>query len=453
MKSNNHLIKFLALVIPIIAIVAAYQIFRTDPSFVPPEDIARLSQPIDTLEGDLEFPEPPEPHILYGLNVDSLEAIEAKIEPNQFLSQILSQYNISLGLIDKLAKASRDVFDVRKFRAHRNYTVLCSNDSIKTARYFIYEPSRIDYVVYELSDSVRIFTGQHAVDTVIKSFAGVIDYSIYQTLTDAEAPTGLVNELSEIYAWQIDLFKVQKNDKFRMIYEEIQVKGERVGVGKVLAAQFERGEEDFYAFYYDQGGKEDYFDEKGNSLRKAFLKAPLRYSRISSRFSKSRFHPVLKVRRPHHGTDYAAPRGTPIRAVADGKVIRARYSGGAGNYVKIRHNGTYTTGYMHMSKFGEDIRDGKYVRQGDVIGYVGNTGISTGPHLCYRVWKNGQPVDGLAIEMPPSEPIMDEHREPYQAYLDIIMKQLHEIAYPERQFILASAKTSVKVINVDERLL
>ncbi|WPP48073.1 peptidoglycan DD-metalloendopeptidase family protein [Catalinimonas niigatensis] len=451
MKSNISPTKLVALIVPVVAVMAIYQLFNIHPEY---SDTKAIAQEIDSLQNDpVEEVVPQEPQILFGLNVDTLQIVEATVEPNQFLSQILTQYNISLGLIDRLAKASREVFDVRKIRADRNYTILCSNDSLNTARYFIYEPSRTDYVIYELSDSIRISTGQHAVDTVTKTFAGVIDYSIYQTLSDVDAPTELVNELSDVYAWQIDLFKVQKGDKFKMIYEEIQIKGERVGVGRIKAAQFERGEEEFYAFYYNQGGAEDYFDEKGSSLKKAFLKAPLKYSRISSRFSTSRLHPVLKVSRPHHGTDYAAPRGTPVRAVGDGVITKANYSGGAGNFVKIKHNSTYTTGYMHLSKYGEGIRVGKRVKQGDIIGYVGNTGLSTGPHLCYRFWKNGQPVNPLKVEMPSSEPITDEHRATYEAHMKVLMEQLYEVPYPERQFILASAKTSLKVVNVDERLL
>ncbi len=451
MRSNPILIKLIALVVPVVIVVAVYQIFSIHSEYSTSEVVV---QPIDSLQNEpAEEVIPLEPQMLFGLNVDTLQVVEAMVEPNQFLSQILTQYNISLGLIDKLAKASREVFDVRKIRANRNYTLLCSNDSLSTARYFIYEPSRTDYVIYELSDSIRVSMGQHAVDTVTKTFAGVIDYSIYQTLSDADAPTELVNELSDVYAWQIDLFKVQKGDKFKMIYEEIQIKGERVGVGQIKAAQFERGDEEFYAFQYDQGGKEDYFDEEGNSLKKAFLKAPLKYSRISSRFSTSRLHPVLKVKRAHHGIDYAAPRGTPIRAVGDGTIIKANYSGGAGNFVKIKHNNTYTTGYMHLSKYGEGIRVGKLVKQGDIIGYVGNTGLSTGPHLCYRFWKDGQPVNALKIEMPSSEPITEEHRATYEVQMKALMEHLYEISYPERQFVLANAKTSLKVVNVEERLL
>lgn len=451
MKSSINSTKLVALIVPVVAVMIIYQLFSNRPEY----SVAEVTtEEMDSLQNEqVEEVVPLEPQMLFGLNVDTLQVVEATVEPNQFLSQILTQYNVSLGMIDKLAKASREVFDVRKIRANRNYTLLCSNDSLNTARYFIYEPSRTDYVIYELSDSIRISTGQHAVDTVTKTFAGVIDYSIYQTLSEADAPTELVNELSDVYAWQIDLFKVQKGDKFKMIYEEVQIKGERVGVGRIKAAQFERGDEEFYAFHYDQGGKEDYFDEKGSSLKKAFLKAPLKYSRISSRFSTSRLHPVLKVERPHHGTDYAAPRGTPVRAVGDGVITKANYSGGAGNFVKIKHNTTYTTGYMHLSKYGEGIRVGKRVKQGDIIGYVGNTGLSTGPHLCYRFWKNGQPVNPLKVEMPSSEPITDEHRETYEAHMKELMEQLHEVPYPERQFILASAKTSLKVVNVDERLL
>lgn len=398
-------------------------------------------------------PVAPEPEYMFGINVDSLEVVEATIEPNQYLSQILRKYNISLGLIDRIAKKSRAVFDVRKIRTDKDYTVLCRADSAHTAQYFIYEPNRLDYVVFDLTDTVSIYQEQHKIDTVTREFAGIIDYSIYQTLADGNAPPDLAYQLSDIYAWQLDLFKVQKGDRFKMIYEEIRIKNEPVGVGKVLAAHFERDQESYYAFYYDQQGRTDYFDEEGNSLRKAFLKAPLKYTRISSRFSNDRLHPVLHVHRPHHGIDYAAPIGTPVRAVGDGKIIKANYSGGAGNYVKIRHNNTYTTGYMHLSKYGEYIKVGKRVKQGDIIGYVGSTGISTGPHLDYRVWKDGRAVDALTIDMPPSEPIKRNHRVAYEAAMQVMTDHLNQMHYPKRQFVLAEAKTNVRVVNIDEEMM
>lgn len=442
--------KLIALLVPVFAVVALYYVFSFNSLFPSYSSSALPSaDTVQSVVAEVSVEEVTEPNIMYGIEVDSFEIVESKVEPNQFLSQILNKYNVSLAMIDRLAKKSRDVYDVRKIRANKNYTLLCSSDSSLTAKYFIYEPNRIDYVVYDLQDSINIYMGRHPVDTVTKTFAGIIDYSIYQTLEDNNAPTELVHKLSDIYAWQIDLFKIQKGDRFKVIYEEVQIQGKGVGLGNVLAAHFERSNESYYAFNFDQGGKNFYFDEKGNSLRKAFLKAPLKYSRISSKFSNKRFHPVLKVNRPHYGIDYAAPKGTPIYAIGDGVVTHARYTGGAGNYVKIRHNGVYSTGYMHMTKFAKGIYAGKRVKQGDVIGYVGTTGISTGPHLCFRTWKNGKPVDMLSIELPASEPIQDEYRDVYQASMEELMDQLNRLTYPESQFVLADAKTNLKVVGIN----
>ncbi len=443
--------KLFALLLPICAVAALYYVFSFNailPSYSSTATVASVdTAQMVTVEAGLQ--EVAAPSLMYGIKVDSFEVIEAKVETNQFLSQILNKYNVSLAMIDKLAKKSRDIFDVRKIRASKNYTLLCSADSSLTAKYFIYEPNQIDYVVYDLQDSIDIYTGQHPVDTVTKTFAGIIDYSIYQTLEDGNAPTDLVHKLSDIYAWQIDLFKIQKGDRFKVIYQEVQIQGKRVGLGKVLAAHFERSNESYYAFNFDQGGRNFYFDEDGNSLRKAFLKAPLKYSRISSKFSNQRFHPVLKVNRPHYGIDYAAPVGTAIHAVGDGIVTHARYTGGAGNYVKIRHNGVYSTGYMHMTKFAKGIHSGKRVKQGDVIGYVGTTGLSTGPHLCFRTWKNGKPVDMLSIDLPASEPIQDKFRKEYLVSMNTMMDQLNQLAYPESQFVLAEAKTNLKLVGIN----
>jgi murein DD-endopeptidase MepM/ murein hydrolase activator NlpD len=448
LKTKVHLWKVVALLFPALGVLAIY--YTVSSVAINPPKLEVVADTAVQVQVTKQI-ETAEPTLLYGIEVDSLKVVEATVQPNQFLSQILRKYNVSYGTIDQLAKRSRSVFDVRKIRENRNYTLLCSEDSATTAQYFIYEPSNLEYVVFDLTDSVNIYMGQHKIDTLIKDFTGIIDYSIYQTLQDGGAMPELASTMAEIYAWQLDLFKVQKGDRFKLIYEEIQIRGEAVGVGRIKAAHFERSEEDYYAFYYDQQGKEEYFDEKGNSLRKAFLKAPLRYSRISSRFSHSRLHPVLKVRRPHYGIDYAAPKGTPVRAVGDGVVIKANYSGGAGHFVKIRHNGTYTTGYMHLSKYGKDIRPGKRVLQGDIIGYVGSTGISTGPHLDYRIWKNGKLVDALSLEMPSSEPIRDEHREEYTEYMEVMMDQLNQLSYPKRQFILASAKNNVQVVDLGEQ--
>ncbi len=450
MKIRPYLLKLSALLVPTLGVLGVYYFFADE--VISNESLA-LPDTVTVQAAVLPELVESEPHFLYGIEVDSFKVVEATVKPNQFLSQILLNHNVSYGIIDRLAKQSRQVFDVRKIRENRDYTLLCSQDSAVTAQYFIYEPSNLEYVVFDLTDSVNIYKGQHEIDTLTKEFAGIIDYSIYQTLQDNGAKPELAATLAELYAWQLDLFKVQKGDRFKLIYEEIQIRGQAVGVGKILAAHFERTEEDYYAFYYDQQGKEEYFDEKGNSLRKAFLKAPLRYSRISSRFSHSRLHPVLKIRRPHYGIDYAAPTGTPVRAVGDGVVTKAHYSGGAGNFVKIKHNGTYTTGYMHLSKYAEGVRRGKKVEQGDIIGYVGSTGISTGPHLDYRIWKNGKPVDALSLEMPSSEPIREELQEDYKVYMSELLDQLNQLSYPKRQFILANAKNNVQVVDLGDQSL
>lgn len=365
--------------------------------------------------------------ILYGMVVDSLLVVEDLIKPNQNLSEILSPYNISMSLIHELAKKSKKIFDVRHIMANKKYTLLCSPDSLSTARWFVYEPNKVEYVVFNLQDSLDVYKVTREVDTVERSAGGEITSSLYQSMLDNGASPQLVHELSEVFAWQIDFFRIQKGDKYKVIYEENTVQGESVGVGRILAAYFEQGSTDFYAIPYDQGEGEAYFDEKGNTLKKAFLKAPLKYSRISSRFTKRRFHPVQKRYKAHLGTDYAAPTGTPIMSVGDGVVVEAKYSKYNGNYVKIRHNGTYTTQYLHMSKIRSGIRTGTRVVQGQTIGYVGSTGLATGPHLCYRFWKNGKQVDALKVEIPPSDPIKSEHATAYEIVKNEMIQRLNQV--------------------------
>jgi murein DD-endopeptidase MepM/ murein hydrolase activator NlpD len=370
-----------------------------------------------------------EPVFLYGINIDNLDVIEGTIQRNQNLSGILSQYNVSYTTIDLLARNFKDVFDVRKLAANKKYTVLLEQDSLKTARTFVYEPNSLEFVVFNLLDSMDVYKESRKVDTVIQQTAGIINSSLYNAMIDAGSTPALANNISDVYAWQVDFFRIQKGDKFKVIFEEYLVDGERVGTGRVLAAYFEHSNNPYYAFYYDQNGSTGYFDDSGKSLKKAFLKAPLNYSRISSRFTNSRFHPVLKVSRPHHGVDYAAPTGTPIQSIGDGVVEKANFEGGNGNYVRIKHNSVYTTGYLHLSKFGPGIKPGVRVKQGQVIGYVGTTGLSTGPHLCFRVWMNGKPVNPLSIQSPPSEPIKDEHKGAFELVKQEKMILLDRINY------------------------
>ncbi len=346
-----------------------------------------------------------EPNTAYGIVIDSMQVFRDKVKRNQFLSDILLAYNVDYQTIDELAKTSKMVFDVRKIRAGNSYSILCSNDSLQKVNYFVYEISPTEYVVYDLKDSVHIHRGEKEIERRITSASGVIESSLWNAMVDNQTDPNLANELSEIYAWSVDFFGIQKGDSYKVIYEGLYVDGEYIGIGKVEAAHFYHAGYDYYAFYFVSDSTGDYYDEEANSMRRTFLKAPLRFKRISSRFSYSRMHPILKKRMPHTGIDYAANYGTPVHAVGDGVVTFARYKGANGNLVKIKHNGTYTTAYLHLSKFGKGIKVGKHVKQGDVIGYVGSTGRSTGPHLDFRFYRNGKPVDPLKVKSPPAKPV------------------------------------------------
>ena len=379
-----------------------------------------------------------EPEILYGMVVDSMIVIDDVVKPNQNLSEILSKYNVSFQVIDELARLSRDVFDVRKINANKKYTLICSPDSLTTAKCFVYEPNPLEYVVFNLEDSLHVYIGEREVQISEKIITGEISTSLSDAMVEQGATPTLVNYFADIYGWQIDFFRLQRGDKFKLIFEEKRVGDQLVGYGNILGAHFEHIGHSYYAIPFDQGDGIDYFDQNGNSLRKAFLKDPLEYTRISSRYSPKRFHPVQKRWKAHLGTDYAAPRGTPIRSVGDGTVVAAGYTSGNGNYVKIQHNGTYTTQYLHMSKFAPGIKTGVRVRQGQNIGYVGSTGLATGPHLCYRFWKNGKQVDALKVELPPSQPVLEDYQEDYALVSARIMQLLEDVELAEKELIASS---------------
>lgn len=359
-----------------------------------------------------------------GIVADSLLLYEGIIKKNQNLSEILLEFNISYSLIAQLAIESKEVFDVRKFVIGKKYNVFYSNDTLQKAISFIYEIDAANYVVYNLLDSIHIYRERKEVDTEIMMASGEITSSLWQTMADNNINFNITVALSEIYAWAIDFYRIQKGDYFKVLYEEKFVDGESVGIGKVIAAYFNHYDHDYYAVYFEQGEAADYFDENANSLRKAFLKAPLKYSRISSRYSMKRFHPVQKRYKAHLGTDYAAPRGTPIMSTGDGVIQKSGYSKGNGNYVKVRHNSVYSTQYLHMNKIKSGMRKGVRVRQGDVIGYVGSTGLATGPHVCYRFWKNGRQVDALKVSVPPSLPVEKKYRSEYEKVRDEMIQKL-----------------------------
>ncbi|PIB37261.1 hypothetical protein BFP72_18520 [Reichenbachiella sp. 5M10] len=370
------------------------------------------------------------PNYYYGIVIDSLHVFEGQIQRNETLADILTAYNVPYEKINEAAKNSKSVFDVRKFGVRKPYTVLYSGDSIKQATHFIYKPNAIDFVVFELRDSVGIYQSSREIRYVEKELAGDIQTSLYIDMLNQGGDVDLVNNLAEVFGWQVDFFGVQKGDHYKIIYDERYVDDEYIGSGKIKAAYFNHINEPYYGIYFDQGDGQDYFDPKGESLRREFLKAPLTFTRISSRYSGRRYHPVQKRFKAHLGTDYAAPRGTPIFAAADGTVTEARYKSNNGNYVKIKHNGNISTQYLHMSKIATGMRPGKKVKRGETIGFVGSTGLATGPHLCYRFWKNGVQVDALKVDLPPSEPIDSLHRAEFDSLSQVYVARLDRMAIP-----------------------
>ncbi len=364
----------------------------------------------------------------FGLAVDNLIEVCDTIEADQTLSDILIPHGVNQQKINQIEKAARDIFPLRSFRADDELYIYAKWDSVETVKYFVYVKDPVNYVVFDFSDSVNIYKKQKPVTIRERTVSGVISNSLYQTLQEKKIELQVAARLEDIYAWQIDFFRIQPTDSFKVIYEQILVDGEPVDVGKIHAANFFSNNENHFAFYFDKEKGESYFDEKGNSLKRLFLKAPLKYSRISSRFSMNRYHPILHRTKAHLGTDYAAPTGTPIMTVGNGVVIEASYTSGNGNYVKVKHNATYTTQYLHISRFAKGIRRGVSVSQGQVIGYVGSTGLATGPHVCFRFWKNGRQVNPLREKYQSSGPIRKKNKEKFEIVKREWMEKLQAVS-------------------------
>lgn len=351
-----------------------------------------------------------EPILLFDIPVDSFLIEKKKVKRNQNLSDILLKQNVSYSRITQLVDIAKPVCDVRKIKAGNNYYLFKDRDSLQTLRYFAYEKNRVEYVVFDLNDTMRATAGKKEIVRVLDTIEGTVNSSLWNAMVDNNANPELANELSDIYSWTIDFFGIQKGDSYRIFYEKLVVDEDTFGIGKVFAARFNHIGTDYNAYYFTQDSISEYFDEEGKSLRKTFLKAPLKFKRVSSRFSNSRYHPVLKIRRPHHGVDYAANSGTPVYTIGDGVVSRKGYQKrGGGNYISIKHNGTYSTTYMHLRGFAKGMYVGKTLNQGDLIGYVGTTGLSTGPHLDFRVYKNGHAIDPLKLKSPSAKPVDSLH--------------------------------------------
>jgi len=366
-------------------------------------------------------------HMKYGLPIEDYEVESQKVKRRQSLSIILDKYGISPQKVNEISYKAKDVFNVRKIRAGKSYSVLFSKDSLRTPEYFIYEESKLEYIVFDLQDEISVTKGEKEVEYKIRTVKGTIESSVWNSLVENDADPLLAINISEIYAWTIDFFGITKGDSFKIMYKQGFVEGKALRAFDVKAAVLVHQGKEYYAYKYNQDGKDSYFDEEGNNLQKAFLKAPLKYSRISSRFSNRRYHPVLKKYRAHHGIDYAAPTGTPVFSIGDGRITKKAYQrGGGGRYLKIKHNGVYSTCYMHLSRYAKGMRPGVSVKQGQIIGYVGMTGVATGPHLDFRVYKYGSAINPLRMKSPSKSPIKKVNKANYLSVKNQLEERLKD---------------------------
>jgi murein DD-endopeptidase MepM/ murein hydrolase activator NlpD len=371
--------------------------------------------------------------LVWGMPFDSISIDTFSVRRNQSLSDILSPYGVSASSIDQIARNSKGVFDVRKIKSGNPYYIISRDTLHKKPDILLYEESAISYILYDL-DSLTIDRGQKKVDTLLNATGGIIETSLWNSFVKNGSSPALALDLSDIFAWTIDFFGIQRGDEFKVIYDELFVEGKFIGVGHIHAAMFVHMNDTINAYFYKNENQYGYFDDEGLSLRKAFLKAPLRFSRISSRFSNSRMHPVLKIRRPHHGIDYAAPLGTPVYSIGDGTVVKKAYQKrGGGNYINIKHNSVYTSQYMHLNGYANGIATGVRIKQGQLIGYVGKSGLATGPHLDFRIYKNGAAIDPLKVKAPPVEPINESNLFSFSILRDSLKQKIDAIQFTTNQ--------------------
>ncbi|RZJ68134.1 MAG: M23 family peptidase [Flavobacterium sp.] len=387
-------------------------------------------------KSEKEQPDPiipkPKPAIVeFGFKLNDFDVVNDTVVSGDTFGSILEKQNFNPSQIHNVNEAIRDTFDVRKIRVGKPYTMLRTKDASKKLQAFIYQPDRLSYYVIDLRDSVaKAYKKVRPIQIKRRTIAGALDGSLTEELERQKVDPALASKISTIYAWSIDFFKLQKGDKFAMTFTERYINDTVYdGVEDLEAAFFEYKGKLIYAFPFAQdttSGKIQYYDEDGKVLKNLFLKAPLKFSRISSRFSRNRFHPVQQIWKAHKGTDYAAPTGTPIMTTASGVVEQTGYTAGNGNFVKVKHNSTYSTQYLHMSRI--IARRGQRVSQGDVIGRVGSTGLATGPHVCYRFWKNGVQVDPLRLRLPNSEPMNAKYKPRFMAEMEPLKRELDSVA-------------------------
>ncbi|NJW52892.1 peptidoglycan DD-metalloendopeptidase family protein [Salinimicrobium sp. CDJ15-91] len=377
----------------------------------------------------------PKPAIVkeFGFVLNDYEVVRDTIKSGDSFGLILGTHGVDPNQIFEIVNKVRDTFNPRKIILGKPYVILKAKDSSQTPKIFIYENDLINYTVVDLRDSVSVYTAKKPVKITKRTVAGVINSSLTEAIQEEGLSYLIAHEMSNIYQWSIDFFRLQPGDRFKIVYNEKYINDTiYAGIENIEASVFYHQEKPYYAFNFmvdSVSGARDYYDEKARPLQSFFLKAPLDFFRISSRFSPNRFHPVQKRWKAHKGTDYAAAHGTPIKSTANGVVIASSYTAGNGNYVKIKHNDTYTTQYLHMSQ--RLVKQGQRVKQGDIIGKVGSTGLATGPHVCYRFWKNGVQVDPFRQNLPSAEPIEDKYIETYFTAIEPLKNELGQIEFKE----------------------
>lgn len=397
--------------------------------------IACKQDPQTTFSED-ELIEVPADIYEFGFNLSDYIVIRDTIRKGDSFGEILERNKIEYPQIFHIAQKAKDTYDIRKLQVGKPYTLLCSKDSLQTPISFIYQPNKVEYVVINFKDSIHAFTSRKPIKYVEKEVSGVISSNISEALDQQGVSLVLAYNMSDIYAWTIDFFRLQVGDRFKVIYTDKYIDDSiYAGIDNIKAAYFEHKNEPFYAFEFETDSVKrlkDYFNEEAKNMRRAFLKAPVEYKRISSRYNLNRRIAYYgnKVR-AHKGTDFAANVGTPIRATANGTVTESTYKGGNGNYVKIKHNSTYSTQYLHMQKRKSKVGD--FVKQGDVIGWVGMTGNTGGPHVCYRFWKNGEQVDPFRQKLPEAEPISESLKGKYLDYIQPLKTQLDKIPFENKK--------------------
>ena len=418
-KENVVGMRFVKIVGVVLSVVTLFACGNNEEPELPIKELAA------NYEEDIEF----------GYNLNNYKVVRDTIRSGDSFGEILERNRLGYPKIFQIAEKAKDTFDIRKLQVGKPYMLLCSKDSLQQPQSFIYQPNKVEYVVIEFCDSILAYKERKPISIVEKEASGVIMSSFSETMDNLGLPPDLTYTVADVYAWTLDFYKLQKGDRFKILYKQRFIEDSiHAGIESIDAAYFEHKNEPLYAFKYTVDKErqiEDYFDENTKSLRRTFLTSPIKFRyRISSRYNLRRKIAYYgnKVR-PHRGTDFAAAIGTPIIATANGTVTESTRRGGNGKYVKIKHNATYSTQYLHMKN--RNVKVGDYVKQGDVIGWVGMTGNTGGPHVCYRFWKNGKQVDPFKQKLPAAESIPDSLKEDYKTYIAPLKERLDNIAYPE----------------------